>query len=90
MHAVPLCQMKRFFSIQCVGVIRDLRGSCKFGEWTSLYIGRVGRSVNWPLLYRRHHLAVLKQMLITRASSHLMGCPIEWECPAKAEVAMSL
>ena len=22
---------KRFFSIQCVGVIRDLRGSCKFG-----------------------------------------------------------
>ena len=76
LHAVPLCQTKGSSQFNALVLLGTLRGSCKFGEWSSLYIGRVGHSVNWPLycLYRRHRLAVLKQMLIARASSHLIRC----------------
>ena len=31
-----------------------------------------------------------EQVSVTCASSHWMGCPVELECSAKAEVAMSL
>ena len=38
---------------------------------------------------RRTHLEVLQQVLITSDSSEVMGCPVEWECLARAEVATS-
>ena len=38
---------------------------------------------------RRHLLEVWGQELIMLVSPQLMGCPVEWECPAKAEVARS-
>ena len=34
---------------------------------------------------RRHRLEVWVQVLITCASSHLMGCPVELECSVRAE-----
>ena len=89
MHAVPLRQIKGSSQFN-VSVLYTLESLASLGEWTSLYVERVGLSVNWPLLYWRHRLAVWEQLSITRASSHLMGCPIEWECSAKSEVAMAL